>query len=88
VSTIFLNILNYFSRAALLVLLALLVFTLGSNQKTLCGILARQACVLSGFPELPGLPVARLMSKHKKAGVLPPAFALILFAFSGLQPSI
>jgi hypothetical protein len=68
--------------------LALLVFPLGANQKTLCGLLARQACALSCFPELPGLPAARLMSKHKKAGVLPPAFALILFAFSGLQPSI
>jgi hypothetical protein len=54
----------------------------------LCGLLACQACALSCFPELPGLPVARLMSEHKKADVLPSAFALILFAFSGLQPSI
>jgi hypothetical protein len=68
--------------------LVLLCFTLGANQKTLCGLLACLACALSCFSELPGLPAARLMSKRKKASVLPLALALILFAFSGLQPSI
>ena len=62
----------------MLPLLARLAFTLVINQNALCGILARLACALSRFPGLLGLPVARLMSKHKKADVLPPAALALL----------
>ena len=77
VSSIFKIIFPVLPLLPLLPLLVLLVFTLGANQMTLCGLLACKPCALSCFPVLARL--ARLVSRYKKADVLPSALALFLW---------